>query len=315
MLSTTFNTKPALTWPSLASVCESVTGTVNVATATVTNGTPGTGIYSGVATDAAGNFNPSVAGPGTFTLKYVFTATGNCKDSLTRTITVFAAPAADFTYPTAACLPTTGSAQFTYSGSASAGQTYLWNFGDPASGANNTSTIANPTHIYTNTGNYNVSVTVTNSNGCVDTETKSITFSVTPALAYPALAAVCQEVPAFSIATATVTNNVAGTGVYSGPGTSAAGIFNPAVAGPGTHTITYTFTSTGNCTATATQTITVNPTPNAGFSNSASGCLDATGVVNFTYTGTPIAGQIYLWNFGDPASGANNTSTLQNPTQ
>jgi PKD repeat protein len=34
------------------------------------------------------------------------------------------------------------------------------NFGDPASGDNNTSTLPDPTHAYTAGGNYNVSQTV-----------------------------------------------------------------------------------------------------------------------------------------------------------
>jgi gliding motility-associated-like protein len=290
-------------------------GTISVATATVTNGVAGTGVYSGPGTDAAGNFNPSVAGPGTHTITYTFTSTGNCVATITQTITVNAKPASNFTYPTTACLPTTGLAQFTYTGSLSAGQTYLWNFGDPASGGNNTSTLQNPTHTYTNTGSYTVTVTVTNSNGCVDTKTITTTFSVTPALSYPALTAVCESVVGtISVATATVTNGVAGTGVYSGPGTDAAGNFNPSVAGPGTHTITYTFTSTGNCVATITQTITVNAKPAANFTYPTVACLPTTGIAQFTYTGSLSAGQTYLWNFGDPASGGNNTSTLQNPT-
>ncbi len=37
---------------------------------------------------------------------------------------------------------------------------FLWNFGDPSSGANNASTDPNPTHAYTSGGNYNVSLTV-----------------------------------------------------------------------------------------------------------------------------------------------------------
>ena len=41
---------------------------------------------------------------------------------------------------------------------------YLWNFGDPASGANNTSTLTNPCHVYTTPGTY--TVTLTSSNPC-----------------------------------------------------------------------------------------------------------------------------------------------------
>jgi len=311
----TFSVTPAVNFPALPATCENLTN-VNVATATVTNGVTGTGVYSGTGVSAAGILDPSVAGPGTHQVIYTFTsATGNCVGADTTTIVVNAKPNASFTYPTAACLPTTGLANFTYNGSMTAGQTYLWNFGDPASGANNTSALQNPSHIYTNTGVYSVSVAVTNTNGCVDDSViNNITFSVTPALTYPALAAVCSNDALFSIANATVTNGVSGTGVYSGPGTDAAGNFNPATAGPGTHTITYTFTSTGNCVSTITRTIQVNPAPTATFTASTAACLPANGNVAFTYTGTVQAGQTYLWNFGDPASGANNTSTLANPS-
>jgi gliding motility-associated-like protein len=37
---------------------------------------------------------------------------------------------------------------------------FLWNFDDPSSGVNNTSTLPNPTHAYTSGGNYNISLTV-----------------------------------------------------------------------------------------------------------------------------------------------------------
>jgi gliding motility-associated-like protein len=308
-----FNVTPALAYPALAATCENVTS-VNVATATVTNGVTGTGVYSGPGVSPAGIFNPSVAGPGTHTITYTFTsASGNCVEDSSQTIVVNAKPNASFTAPTG-CLPASGMANFSYTGTAQAGQTYLWNFGDPASGANNTSTLQNPSHTYT-TGNYQVILEVTNpTTGCIDRDTLNQTFNVTPALAYPTLNATCENLTNVNVATATVTNGVPGTGVYSGPGVSPAGIFNPSLAGPGTHTITYTFTSaSGNCVEDSSQTIVVNAKPNASFT-APTGCLPASGVANFTYTGTSQAGQTYLWNFGDPASGANNTSTLQNPS-
>ena len=217
----------------------------------------------------------------------------------TQTIVVYAKPNASFTFPSVACLPTTGLVQFTYNGSVSAGQTYSWNFDDPASGANNTSTLASPPHNYSNTGNYDVTLTVTNLNGCVDDTVVNATFSVTPALAYPALAAICQSAAPLSVATATVTNGVSGTGVYSGPGVNAAGLFNPAVAGAGTHTITYTFTSTGNCVAVRTQTIVVNPKPAASFSINPSICQGQLAqLVNSSSipSGTIVS---WKWFFGD----------------
>ena len=300
IVTNTFNVKPALAYPALAAVCQSVIGTVSVATATVTNGATGTGVYSGSGTTAAGAFSPSIAGAGTHTIKYIFTASGNCVDSITQTILVYPKPAALFTYPTVACLPTTGLAAFTYTGSMSASQTYAWNFGDITSGANNISSLQNPSHNYTNTGLYTVKVVVTNSNGCVDSSIINKTFSVTPALNYPALAAVCQSVVGtINVATATVTNAVTGTGIYSGPGVDAAGNFSPSIAGAGTHTITYTFTSTGNCVTTITQTIKVNPKPVSTFSINNSICLGQQALV--TDNSTISIGSIvsWKWDFAD----------------
>ena len=51
--------------------------------------------------------------------------------------------------------------------------TWDWNFGDPASGANNTSTIQNPQHVYATNGNYTVTLIVTNNYGCADTTVKN----------------------------------------------------------------------------------------------------------------------------------------------
>ncbi|PCH90936.1 MAG: hypothetical protein COB85_09800, partial [Bacteroidetes bacterium] len=43
---------------------------------------------------------------------------------------------------------------------------WAWNFDDTISGANNTSTLQNPTHIFDSTGVYNVTLTITNTLGC-----------------------------------------------------------------------------------------------------------------------------------------------------
>ncbi len=50
-------------------------------------------------------------------------------------------------------------------------QSWLWNFDDPGSGVNNTSNIQNPSHAFANAGNYQVTLTVTDTLGCVDSKT------------------------------------------------------------------------------------------------------------------------------------------------
>lgn len=66
-----------------------------------------------------------------------------------------------------------------------------WDFGDPISGMNNTSTDTIPTHVYLNPGEYTITYVITLDNGCVDTVIKedfilvgekpdSVSYSVTP---------------------------------------------------------------------------------------------------------------------------------------
>jgi gliding motility-associated-like protein len=79
-------------------------------------------------------------------------------------------PKSNFSLPASACLPN-ASISFgdlsTISDGSQGSFTYLWNFGDPGSGGNNTSTLANPTHTYTNLGPFSVKLQVTSNNGCV----------------------------------------------------------------------------------------------------------------------------------------------------
>jgi len=49
---------------------------------------------------------------------------------------------------------------------------WAWDFGDPASGVDNTSDLQNPTHQYDTAGVYDVSLTITTSAGAQDTETR-----------------------------------------------------------------------------------------------------------------------------------------------
>ncbi len=59
---------------------------------------------------------------------------------------------------------------------------YEWSFGDIASGANDSSTLKEPNHIYNDPGIYTVTLTITNSKGCKDTfqEKKYIKVGLMP---------------------------------------------------------------------------------------------------------------------------------------
>ena len=57
---------------------------------------------------------------------------------------------------------------------------WSWDFGDPASGADNTSSDKDPTHIFTGQGDYDVTLTVTSATGCTASITQTITIYPLP---------------------------------------------------------------------------------------------------------------------------------------
>ena len=58
--------------------------------------------------------------------------------------------------------------------------TTRWNFGDPASGASNVSTLTTPSHLYANPGTYTVTLYVRHNDNRTDTTRKSITIFESP---------------------------------------------------------------------------------------------------------------------------------------
>ncbi|MBE2247464.1 MAG: hypothetical protein IAE67_09420, partial [Candidatus Competibacteraceae bacterium] len=85
-------------------------------------------------------------------------------------------------------------------------------------------------------------------------------------------------------------------GTWSGPGVSSTGLFNPATAGVGTHTINYTI-GQPPCQANSSTTITVTATPSASISPATvSICAGQ------STTLTASGGGTYLWNTGATTS-------------
>lgn len=190
---------------------------------------------------------------GTYQVKLVGKASDACiSDTARQVVAVYDKPVASFTYP-GGCLPADGVVVFTGSAGVSDAQAitaYLWNFGDAAaSPANpNTAVTANASHVYNSNGTFTIQYKVTTENGCVDDTSVAAAFTTRPLLTYAAQPAVCQGVAGtVSVAGASVTNGVTGTGIYKGVAVDAAGNFTPSLAAPGTHTITYVFTADGGC--------------------------------------------------------------------
>ena len=145
---------------------------------------------------------------GPYTVVLTVTDGSGLTGTTSRQITVAAAtgntpPTAGFTFVCDA-----GNCAFTNTSTDAAPGTiasYLWDFGEPSSGTNNTSTLEDPTHAYTVSAvtDFTVTLTVTDNEGATDVETQTVTVS--PAAGLECAGVDCTlDLPSASIVTITV---------------------------------------------------------------------------------------------------------------
>jgi gliding motility-associated-like protein len=97
--------------------------------------------------------------------------------------------------------------------------------------------------------------------GCFKQITKTITVKPSTALAFDPVPPICFNAGVTKIVQAKETLGVAGVGVFSGSGITSDGLFDPALAGVGTHVITYTYNGQNACAESITQNVVVYPSP------------------------------------------------------
>ena len=253
--------RPTVTAGSMSATCS------NSPSITLSNGSPSGGTYSGNGV-STGVFSPSAAGAGTHTLKYLF-GSPTCKDSATFTITVTAAPSVTLGAIGPYC--TSSPKDTLIQGAPGAGGVYS---GPGVSGNNFTPSSAG-------IGNHVIKYKVTNSSGCKDSASTTVSISSGISVSVATVADQCSNSPSFLL-----TNGTPIGGTYSGTGVSG-GIFNPASAGVGTHSIEYK-KGVGTCKDSATFTIKVNTAPSATLS--AFGPFCTTDPIQTLTQGSPSGG-------------------------
>lgn len=114
--------------------------------------------------------------PGAYTVQLILNDTNYCNNPeiLDTVIRVAANVDALFDTPPTGCAPYTA----VFTNTSVGGVSFEWDFGDPASGANNTSTAANPTHDYAVPGTYVVTMVANDPNTCNKTDTARFTIVV-----------------------------------------------------------------------------------------------------------------------------------------
>ena len=263
----TVNAVPVVSTSALPGACMfSGTGLIPL-----TGGMPTGGTWSGNGV-INNSFDPMVAGVGTFPLTYTVT-NGGCTGSSTENITVTISPTVSLpSFNVSVC---DNSAPFTLFGGTPVGGTYS------GTGVSNNTFDASVAGL----GTHTITYTYVDSNGCSGSATTVLYVLPGIATSLAPFTDVCDSSTLVALTGGTPLG-----GFYSGVGVdSATATFDPAIAGPGTHTITY-FGSGGLCVSAANSTITVNPLPSVSIGSLSDQCLAVTSVA---LSGGSPAGGVY----------------------
>lgn len=253
---------PVLSFPVLPTLC------ANSTPITLNSATPPGGTYSGTGV-SGGTFDPSVSGPGSFTITYGYTASNGCTKTITQNVAVFPLPTVSFAALAGTCV---NGSPYPLSGGNPAGGTY--------SGPGVTANMFNP--VVTGLGTFTITYSYTNVNGCTNSATQSMEVFPQPAVDIGALPAVC-----VNAAPVLLTGGNPAGGTYSGAGISA-NLFTAALSGIGTFQVIYNYLDNFGCGGADTGTIQVNPIPVATFPAQADLCANSSPVS--LSGGTPVGG-------------------------
>ncbi len=242
-----------------------------------------------------------------YTIKEVVTAPGGCKDSLIKSsyITVLNAPVTDFSV-SSGCVNTVINFTDKSSVISSSIISWVWSFGD-----NTSSTLQNPTHIYSKNGSYTVSLTTMTNLGCTSTLIKTIIINSKPIVQYNTVT--LSGCSPLNVVFEDLSSTASGS-VYSWifGDNSISNIKNPThiYTSDGSFTVKEIVTAPGGCSDSLIKTgyINVLSAINTDFSE-ANRCSNSSTLFkdNSLITSGSITG--WKWEFGNGSSSSN-----QNPT-
>jgi gliding motility-associated-like protein len=232
--------------------------------------------------------------PGSYNATLVVTSMNGCKDTIVKPVDVGTVPVAAFSNAIACAGQFT---EFLDASSTGLGSItgWQWNFGDGSP----VSTEQHPLHVFTS-GNYNVQLVVTGSNGCTDTIQQNINALQGPTANF-------SSTPVCPGSTSTFSNlSLNGAGVINnwewdfGDGSAGLNSANPqhVFTSAGSFDVSLIVTSTNGCTDTLVSAINTNPIPNAAYFIP-SGCVFSS--LLFPNLSTLSQGSLasYIWDFGD----------------
>ncbi|MFY7848277.1 MAG: PKD domain-containing protein, partial [Bacteroidia bacterium] len=280
----------------------------------ITNSSTGASTYNwsfgDASTSAVSSPSKTYTAAGTYTIRLVAFNASGCSDTMSRTATVHAQPAAGFTVNNnSQCLRGNN---FSFTNSSTGGNTYGWSFGDGT-----TTSATSPSKTYNSTGTYNVRLIAITLNSCRDTLTRTVTVKAHPV----ARATVNNDTQCLSgnqfVFRAGSSTPVSGSSITGwrwtyGTGASRSGdtVQSPSAvvySTSGVRAVSLFVTDANGCRDTGLVSVFAEPNPTASFTlTSSSQCLAGN---RFSFTNSSSGATTYSWNFGDGTISSQTTPT------
>lgn len=190
-----------------------------------------------------GQFLPALAGPGTHEIVYYYNSGGNCENYDTTFVTVLSGTSLTLSPLGPFC---EGDANLSLSNVSPSGGTY--------SGPGVVNGVFSPQNA--GVGSHSISYTYTNAQGCLTDTIFNILVQPLPMVTLSGQPDFCEGDPP-----SLLSGGFPAGGIYTGSGVINDTLFDPFVAGQGSHLLTYTYTDSSGCSASISTQIQVYPTP------------------------------------------------------
>jgi gliding motility-associated-like protein len=249
------------------------------------------------------------------TYSVIVTDNNGCTIGFTSTVNINPLPVVLFT-ATSPCQ--NDSAGFVNNSSISSGSinSYSWNFGD----GNNSSTIS-PTHLYTSSGNFNVSLLAVSDSGCSSTSSIPVTIYASPVAAY-SFSPVCEGNAVSFADLSSATNDPIISWQWNFDDGNVASVLNPshAYVSAGLYNASLVVTSVHGCMDSVVHAVNVYPLPLANAGSDTVICAGTSiqigipGAAGDVYNWTPTAGLLNSSSAVTTFTGTNTTDQIISST-
>lgn len=263
---------------------------------TVSGGFPANWLWNFGDNNISDNWEPSHTYDvtGNYTIKLFVETNFGCTDSSEETIFIKPSPVALFDYSPACSGKSTYFFDLSEISPALPVIEWLWDFGDGENAA-----VPNPSHIYTQPGQYFCTMYIKSVNGCNDLAYSSLTVSNAPVAGFTG-DSTCYGTPLMLQDTSSVLNGTIYQWQWNLGNNTSSNIQNPQVMynSSGSYTIKLTVISDSDCKDSVSKQIIVHPLPLAGFE--VSPAYSPPGSIITTINNSSQG--FYYWDFGNGQS-------------